>query len=67
MRVHAFKDDGRRKSVRRLDGCESSKKMIRLILFFVFFRKGWWLSSIKARKKEIGAESENKGRGGLFS
>lgn len=43
------------------------KKMVRLILFFVFFRKGWWLSSIKARKKEIGAESENKGEGGLFS
>jgi len=36
--------------------------------FFVFFRKEWWLSSIKAGKKEIDAESENKGEGeGLFS
>jgi len=50
-----------------LDGCESSKELEVLILFSLFFRKEWWLSSIKAGKKEIGAESENKERGGLFS
>ena len=38
--VHAFKDDGRM-CVRRLDGCESSKKNGKVDPFFVFFRKGW--------------------------
>jgi hypothetical protein len=64
--VHAFKDDGR-KSVRRLDGCESSKRNWgRLILFFrVLPQRVVWLSSIKAKKK-IGAESENKEGGFVF-
>lgn len=47
------------------DGCESSKKLVRLILFFVFFRKGWWLSSIKAGKKEIRCGIREQGGGGV--